>query len=102
MDDLALERQQDLRLGSSLELLIAQLLDLLLVNQDNIDPLLKLVDDLRLQILITWHQGLAMPAPGRVDVDDHQLPVALVEECQEMLLVLYCYCQLDFLWGHLF
>ena len=87
VDDLAVEGDDDLRLAGRLELGQVQGLDLLLVHQDDVYSLLELVDDVGLQVLVEGHQSLAVPTPGRVNVDDHQLGVLLTVEVGEVVSV---------------
>ena len=64
-----------------------QSLNLLLVHQYNVNPLLKLVDDVSLQIFVEGHEGITGSAPRRVHVDHHQLRVPFVEDAQEVVCV---------------
>ena len=86
-DDLALQRDQYLRLARRVQFWNPQRFHLLLRKQHNVDPAFEFVDDACLQIFVGRNHCFAGATPRGEDVNDEQLGITLVEVSEEMFCI---------------
>ncbi len=98
----ALQDDDDFGLAGGMEFGQGQRLNFFLGQKDDVHSFLELVNNIDLQVLIEWRQGLTGPTPGGIDVDDKQLGVSLRVVSEEMVGITDDRGQLClFLWGHM-
>lgn len=68
-DNTALEGDQDLGLAGRVEIWKVEALDLLLIDEDYLHAFLEFVDYAHLEVAVEGHEGLAVAAPGWMNVD---------------------------------